>query len=79
MRQYKERTVKRALPDRVLCNCCGKPIDTGCDDVPGEFLSIVKRWGYFSPFDGEKHTIDLCLSCYQQWIRTFVIPPAGEE
>ena len=79
MRQYKEMTVKQEVLDQVICNCCGKPVSASEDGVHSEFLTIAKRWGYFSPFDGEKHIIDICPSCYQQWIKTFVIPPEVKE
>lgn len=78
MKQYKEITVKKAMLDKVICNCCGKPIYEDQDGVHSEYLTIAKRWGYASPYDGEKHLADICPSCYQKWIETFVISPKEE-
>lgn len=75
MKQYKEVTVKKAVVEKVICNCCGQPIYGELSGVHSEYLTIAKRWGYASPFDGEKHILDICPSCYQKWIETFVHPP----
>jgi hypothetical protein len=44
-----------------------------------DHVSLSKTWGYFSPFDGEAHNIDLCVDCYQGWISHFEIPPYIHE
>lgn len=61
------------------CNMCGKK-RTEESGIPREdFLTIEKRWGYFSGKDGEIHTIHLCESCYDRWIKTFRFPPLIRE
>ena len=35
--------------------------------------------GYFSEKDGERHSFDLCESCYDDLLRTFRIPAEIEE
>ena len=60
------------------CNMCGKTmVETGFDRE--DSLFIQKKWGYFSNKDGEQHTIQLCETCYDLWIKTFQIPPHVEE
>ena len=79
MKQYKEVTVKKAMVEKVICNCCGQSICGEQDAFHSEYLTIAKRWGYASPFDGEKHVLDICPSCYKKWIETFVHYPVKEE
>ena len=37
-------------------------------------FSVDYTWGYFSDKDGERHSFDLCESCYDELLRTFRIP-----
>ncbi len=57
--------------DGVLCNCCGKPINTA---NMIEYLSISHTWGYSSKWDNEKHDCDICQDCCEKIASTFVIP-----
>ncbi|MFP4698340.1 MAG: hypothetical protein ACLFMO_06505 [Eubacteriales bacterium] len=58
----------------VTCNKCGKMITAEqCPKV--DFITISKNWGYFSNKDNQNHSIDLCEKCYDEWIKTFAIPP----
>ena len=75
MRHYKAILIEKQEVDTVICNCCGKQIIHGKDKKMGEYLSVVKHWGYHSPFDGEKHSLDVCPECYHRWIQTFQFPP----
>lgn len=53
-----------------ICHCCGKKIE-GAD-----YLHIEKVWGYFSKDkDGQKHQIDLCEECYDNWVQGFKYKP----
>ncbi len=57
-----------------VCHCCGHDLGQS------EYICIEKIWGYFSNNkDGEKHTIRLCESCYDTWIRQFKYSPEIEE
>ena len=60
------------------CNMCGKKIkENGLERE--DFLQMEKTWGYFSEKDGEKHTIILCETCYDLWIKSLKIAPDVEE
>lgn len=63
----------------VRCNDCGRHV---AKDVTGYFedhISLTKDWGYHSPYDGQSHTIDLCIDCYKSWTAQFEIPPQVED
>ena len=78
MRVYENVTANDEKVQKVLCNCCGKEIikQQGyfCDH-----LHIEKQWGYFSEKDGEKHSFDLCESCYNKMLASFRLPVEIEE
>ena len=37
-----------------------------------EYVHIKKTWGYFSNKDGQVDTINVCETCYDKWVATFV-------
>ena len=79
MKEYKK--IQSAV-DQVMavrCNCCGQVILPVDGHPYPDFLSVEKIWGYDSPFDGEKHKMDICPSCYIKWTETFLIQPDGQE
>ena len=79
MKQYKTIQVQKQVPDRIICNCCGREIQITKQHPYPEYVSIRKEWGYDSPYDGEVHEIDLCQDCYAKWIRTFKFAPQVED
>lgn len=64
---------------RLICNICGTTIGETDSIIKQDYLLIQKNWGYFSKKDGQRHTICLCESCYDQWISTFNVPVLNEE
>lgn len=60
---------------KIVCNACGKEYRTQGEVIKKDFLCIQKDWGYFSSKDGQHHQIILCENCYDEWIRTFAVPP----
>ena len=75
MRLFLERETTTSQLSNVRCNVCGREVEK---EDPGYFedhITIYKRWGYHSPYDGEAHEIDLCVDCYQSWTAQFEIPP----
>ena len=79
MKQYKTIQMQKQMPERIFCNCCGQEIQTTKQHPYPEYVSIRKKWGYDSPYDGEVHEIDLCQDCYAKWIRTFKFAPQVED
>jgi len=59
----------------VCCNECGRAVEKNAFGYFEDYISLEKNWGYHSPYDGESHSIDLCLDCYNGWISKFQIPP----
>jgi hypothetical protein len=55
----------------VICNMCGKHITP--PKYHDTFLSVNKTWGYGSPFDGETHSFELCLECYDKLLGEFQV------
>lgn len=68
----KVSVVKDEIED-VICNVCGEKIQK--DDYGNifDYLSIEKKWGYYSKCDGEKHSFDICENCYHKLAETFKI------
>ena len=59
----------------IFCNICEEKIHKNEHGYFDDFLSIEKTWGYFSPFDGETHCIDICISCYKTLLDSLKIKP----
>lgn len=77
MRQYKLKETREVK--KIVCNCCGKEIPV-INGTPREgVFSVDYEWGYFSGKDGEKHSFDLCESCYDNLTETFQIPVKSGE
>lgn len=73
MDKQPKKVYKLRVPRR--CNCCGELIQqvtpTG---LYADYLSINKKWGYFSNKDLTRHSFCICESCYDKWVKTFAIP-----
>lgn len=56
----------------ILCNCCGKKLDSldACGAV-----SISRILGYGSKYDGAYVEIDICPSCFDRFMDSMAIPP----
>ena len=74
MRQYQLKETKEIT--KIICNKCGPAAGGYARD--GVF-SVDCVWGYFSNKDGEKHSFDLCESCYDELLKTFLIPAEIEK
>lgn len=72
----RERMEKKT---RLICNLCGKDIGESSSLIKEDYLLIQKNWGYFSKKDGQRHSICLCETCYDQWITTFCVPVLNED
>ncbi|MCL2217951.1 MAG: hypothetical protein FWB91_13170 [Defluviitaleaceae bacterium] len=75
MRIFMERSTPQPQLAEVRCNSCGQGVNKNDVGYLDDHVSLSKTWGYHSPYDGEAHDIDLCVSCYQDWITRFEIPP----
>ncbi len=73
MRTYKTISVKKQEIEEIYCNVCGKPIQKNNHGYFEDHLHIEKTWGYNSKYDGETHHIDVCQSCYEKWVKQFML------
>ena len=78
------RKIKKVLTEKeeiyeVYCNMCGNAIQKDQFGKFCEYLSIDKHWGYLSSLDGQKHSFDLCDTCYKDMISKFKIKILDDE
>lgn len=76
MRQYQLEETKEVQKTikKIVCNKCGKEIPFEKGEHQEEFLTVEKRWGYFSNKDNQVDCFDLCEKCYDEFVSTFIIP-----
>jgi len=79
MKTFVENTQTIPKINSVACNLCGRAVEKNGMGYFEDYISLTKNWGYHSPYDGESHSMDLCLDCYNGWIAKFEIPPEVEE
>ena len=72
MRQFELKETKEV--SKIICNKCGKEIVFRNGMAQEDYLSVDKRWGYFSNKDDQDHSFDLCEECYDALVKTFLIP-----
>lgn len=65
--------------EHVKCNVCGKVLKREQGILREDAFEAVKDWGYFSKKDLQRHSFTVCEECYDEWIRTFAIPPEITE
>ena len=75
MKQYETVETTEQKVAGIRCNCCGRLICPDKAHPYRNYLSIEKEWGYDSPYDGERHSMEICSDCYQKWISSFSFPP----
>ena len=73
MRQYKKDTIEVRELDKIICNKCGKEIEVIRGVAQEDFLTVDKRWGYFSNKDNQEDAFDLCEDCYDELVASFKI------
>lgn len=71
-----EREIYMSVDNKsFICNLCGKEIKAINGISKEDFIILKKQWGYFSAKDGQVHEICICEACYDDWIKTFKMPP----
>ena len=63
----------------MKCNKCGKALLVENGVLKEGAFSTQVCFGYFSAKDGQKHEIDLCEDCYDDWTKEFQIPVTVSE
>ncbi len=64
------------IKENRVCNCCGKELDFW--DLQ-EDLTIHKRIGYGSRYDGDEIELRLCCACFDKIIDECSVSPVMEE
>lgn len=64
---------------KVICNKCGKELESKNGILHEDGLFVTKDWGYFSGKDLKVHKFNLCEKCYDEMIENFVIPVEVED
>lgn len=77
MRKYNNQQVQQL--EQVFCNMCGRMLRIENGIVTEGVFPGEVTWGYFSNRDGERHSFDLCESCYEKMIAAFQIPVTKTE
>lgn len=72
MRQYQIKETKEV--NKIVCNKCGREIPVVNGRAEEGVFSVDYTWGYFSEKDGEKHSFDLCETCYDEILHSFTVP-----
>ena len=65
--------------DEIKCNICGRKMNKVRDVFQEDFITIGKKWGYFSKKDGETHKFVICEKCYDHMVKKFSIQPEVAE
>ncbi len=64
---------------KLCCNQCGKEIRIEQGIAREDFLTVKKKWGYFSKKDGRQDEFCLCEACYDRLIAGFLVPVTEKE
>lgn len=77
MKKQGQTTRSVEYTEDILCNKCGE--STKCPMGNFECISSTAHWGYSSRKDLEVHSYDLCEKCYDEFAKTFMIPPTTDD
>ena len=58
----------------VVCNVCGRTLESENGILKEDAFEAVKEWGYFSKKDLEVHKFVICEACYDKMIEGFKLP-----
>lgn len=54
-----------------ICNICGKDFDLWDEQ---EDFSLRRHVGYGSEFDGSRIDLDMCCTCFDKLMNTYILP-----
>lgn len=66
-----EKIVYDHILTAVVCNCCGKEVETDCGFNDTDITSINISFGYGSGYDNTDWRMDICDECLDKWVSTF--------
>ncbi len=60
--------------EQVVCNGCGRMLRVENGILKEGCFEGHQKFGFFSQKDGQEYAFDLCESCYDKMIATFMVP-----
>lgn len=75
MKAYRKVLVYKNKVKKIVCNFCGETINTNCFGYSDEHISVEKKWGFGSQNDGETHSFEICMPCYEKLKNEMKIQP----
>jgi len=58
----------KEIPEKIICDACGREIEKINDSIFADYYKIEKTWGYFSEKDGRHDSFDICEKCYDKML-----------
>ena len=71
MRQYRTEKKEMNELEKIICNKCGREIKVIRGVAQEDYLSVTKRWGYFSNKDNQEDAFEICEDCYDELVASF--------
>ena len=59
----------KEIPEKIICDACGREIEKINDGIFADYYKIEKTWGYFSEKDGRQDSFDICEKCYDKMLK----------
>ena len=75
MIKTEKKLYEREVITEVVCNVCGKSLETNKHGYFEDFIHLEKTWGYTSLRDGESEVVDICEDCWERIKDIFKIKP----
>lgn len=87
MRKFEKETTKVTYElSEVICNKCGKSADViygdhgyPIDNSYEYWVEFSQKFGFYSSFDCQEISFDLCEPCFKNLIESFIHPAKIEE
>ena len=73
-REFSATESNEGMIAHLYCRECGKEIEFTRGIAREDYLSVDKKWGFFSDKDGREDSFDLCEGCYDSFVKTFSVP-----
>lgn len=79
MKTFKNSTKDFKEISNIFCNMCGVELKKDSFGYFSPYFDVDYRWSYPSKFDNSIHSFTLCENCYENFIKTFKLPPTTQD
>lgn len=62
------------MEKNTVCNMCGRKIEFEGEIPREDYITVHKKWGYFSNKDGKTCRYIMCEKCSDELIKRFAVP-----